>query len=356
MTRRTLASVVVGVLLAGLVVAAAFLPVPYVTMSPGPTVDVYAAGDKDGSVVDVHGARTYPTKGELRITTVSVTSPGQDLALVDALAAWFDRTRAVYPRDVIYPPEQSPEEQREESAVQMTSSQDTAIAVALRELGYDVPMQTVVRAVSTGMPADGKLRVGDVVLEVNGVRVRGVSQVARLVQRTGPGEPATFVVERKGERRTIKVVAAPAEGDPGTAVVGIEIAGSYDFPLDVEIDLDENIGGPSAGLVFSLAVYDTLTPGALNGARHVAGTGTLDSEGRVGAIGGVQQKIVAAAEAGAELFLVPPANCPSAVLAPVGDDEIRLVRAPSVRSAVRSLEAFADDPAADLPECGGNRE
>ena len=91
MTRRTLASVVVGVLLAALVVAAAFLPVPYVTMSPGPTVDVYAAGD-DGTVVSVVGARTYPTKGELRVTTVSVTSPGQDLALVDALAAGFDRT------------------------------------------------------------------------------------------------------------------------------------------------------------------------------------------------------------------------------------------------------------------------
>lgn len=355
MTRRTLASVVVGVLLAGLVVAAAFLPVPYVTMSPGPTVDVYAAGGKDGSVVSVEGARTYPTRGELRVTTVSVTSPGQDLALVDALAAWFDRTRAVYPRDVIYPPDQSAEEQRQESSVQMMSSQDTAVAVALRELGYEVPVHTEIRAVTTGMPAEGRLRVGDVVLEVNGVRVRGVSQVARLIQRTGPDAPATFVVERKGRRRTVEVVAAPAEGDPGTAVVGIEIAGSYDLPVDVELNLDENIGGPSAGLVFALAVYDTLTPGSLSGGHHVAGTGSLDDDGRVGPIGGVQQKIVAAAEAGAELFLVPADNCAAATRARVEDDEIRLVRAPDVRSAVRSLEAFAEDPDADLPECGENR-
>ncbi|HEX4976487.1 MAG TPA: PDZ domain-containing protein [Nocardioides sp.] len=355
MTRRTLASVVVGVLLAGLVVAAAFLPVPYVTMSPGPTVDVYAAG-KDGSLISVDGARTYPTTGELRVTTVSVTSPGQDLALVDALAAWFDRTRAVYPRDVIYPPDQTAEEQRQESSVQMASSQDTAVAVALRELGYDVPVQTEVRAVSTGMPADGRLRVGDVVVEVNGARVRDVSQVARLVQRTGPDAPATFVVERKGERRTIEVVAEPAEGDPGTAVVGIEIAGSYDFPVDVDLDLDENIGGPSAGLVFALAVYDTLTPGSLSGGRHIAGTGSLDTDGRVGPIGGVEQKIVAADEAGAELFLVPPDNCAAALSARVDEDGIRLVRAPTVRSAVRSLEAFADDPDADLPECGEPRE
>jgi PDZ domain-containing protein len=301
--------------------------------------------------VSVDGARTYPTKGELRVTTVSVTSPGQDLALVDALAAWFDRTRAVYPRDVIYPPDQTAEQQREESAVQMTSSQDTAIAVALRELGYDVPVRTEVRAVSTGMPADGKLRAGDVILEVNGVRVREVQQVARLVQRTGPDAPATFVVERKGERRTVEIVAAPAEGDPGTAVVGIEIAGAYDFPFEVDLDLHENIGGPSAGLVFALAVYDTLTPGALAGDHHIAGTGSLDSAGRVQPIGGVQQKIVAATEAGAELFLVPPDNCEAAAEAEVSDEEIRLVRAPTVRSAVRSLEAFADNPDADLPRC-----
>ena len=184
MSRRTVSSLLASVLLGVLFFVAATTPVPYVTMSPGPTVDVYAAGE-DGTVVSVDGARTYPTKGELRVTTVSVTSPGQDLALVDALAAWFDRTRAVYPRDVIYPPDQTAEEQRQESSVQMTSSQDVAVAVALQELGYDVPVQTEVRAVSTGMPADGKIRVGDIVLEVNGVRVRGVSQVARLVQRTG---------------------------------------------------------------------------------------------------------------------------------------------------------------------------
>lgn len=350
MSRRTLTSVLVALLLAGLAVAAAFLPVPFVTMSPGPTVDVFAHDDGK-SLVSVDGAETYPTGGELRVTTVSVTSPGQDLALVDALAAWFDRTRAVYPRDVIYPPEQTAEEQREESAVAMTSSQDTAVAVALRELGYDVPVVTEVRAVTKGMPAEGKLREGDVILEVNGVKVRDVTQVARLVQRTGPGKPAEFVVERKGQRRTVQVVAQPAEDDPETGLVGIEIAGSYDFPVEVDVKLDDNIGGPSAGLVFAVAIYDTLTPGSLLGGSHVAGTGSIDSRGRVGPIGGVQQKIVAAAEAGAELFLVPPDNCDSAVHASVEEDEIRLVRTPTVRSAIKSLETYAADAKADLPEC-----
>jgi PDZ domain-containing protein len=351
MTRRTLSSLVVGVLLAGLMVAAAFLPVPYVTMSPGPTVDVLEAADGK-SVVSVSGARTYPTKGELRLTTVSVTSPGRDLSLVDALSAWFDRTRAVYPRDVIYPPEQSVEEHQRESTVQMTSSQDTAVAVALSELGYELPLHTEVRAVTEGSPAEGRLRVGDLVEKVNGVEVRDIAQVSELLQRTGPDKPATFVVDRDGRSRTVTVVAGESEEDPGRALVGIEIAPGYDFPFEVDLKLDGDIGGPSAGLVFALAVYDTLTPGSLSGGHAVAGTGSIDSRGRVGPIGGIQQKIVAAADADAEIFLVPPDNCASALAANVSEDEIRLVRAPTVHSAVRSLEAWAKDEDADLPRCG----
>ncbi len=100
MNRRTVSSVLVVVLLAGLVGAAAFLPVPYVTMSPGPTVDVLDEVDGD-RVIEVVGADTFPTEGDLRLTTVSVTSPTAEVSLLEALSAWFDGTRAVYPRDVI---------------------------------------------------------------------------------------------------------------------------------------------------------------------------------------------------------------------------------------------------------------
>ena len=143
MTRRTLTSVVVTVLLGVLVGAAFLLPVPYVIFSPGPTVDVLAvSGGKP--TIDVSGAKTYPTKGDLRLTTVSMTSATHQLSLVDALAAWFDGTRAVYPRDVIYPPDQSVADVQRESSVQMVSSQDSAIAVALEELGYKLPLLTEV--------------------------------------------------------------------------------------------------------------------------------------------------------------------------------------------------------------------
>ena len=350
MTRRTLTSVVVTVLLGVLVGAAFLLPVPYVTMSPGPTIDVLAeSGGKP--TIDVTGAKSYPTKGDLRLTTVSITSPTHQLSLVTALGAWFDRNRAVYPRDVIYPPDQSVADVRRESSVEMVGSQDSAIAVALEELGYKLPLLTEVLGVTDGSPADGKLKPRDVLVSVNGVRIRKVHQVAAAIQRTGVGEPATFVVRRDGTSRTVQVTPGPAKDDPARAVVGIEIGTGYDFPFDVKVRIDESIGGPSAGLIFATAVYDTLTPGALTGGHDIAGTGTINARGQVGPIGGIEQKIVAAADAGAELFLVPPGNCRAALGANVSEDEIRLVRAPTLHSALRSIKTFADDPNADLPSC-----
>lgn len=350
MTRRTVSSAVVLVLLLGLFVAAALLPVPYVTMSPGPTVDVLA--EKDGRpAIDVEGAKTYPTEGSLRLTTVSVTSPGVEITLAEALAAWFDSTRAVYPREVIYPPEESVEDVERRSDVQMVSSQDTAVAVALQELGYDLPLEIEVLGVSKGSPAEGRLQAGDQLLEVNGVRIRDVEEVSAAVQRSGVGEPAEFVVRRDGRRRFLTVDTVAAEDDPKRAVVGIEIGTGYDFPFDVRIRIDDTIGGPSAGLVFSLAVYDSLTPGALTGGDAVAGTGTIEPDGSVGAIGGIQQKVVAAADAGADLFLVPADNCEAALGAGVGDDEIRLVRVATMHDAAQALETFAGDPSADLAGC-----
>ncbi len=350
MSRRTVSSLVVVVLLAGLIGAAAFLPVPYVTMSPGPTVDVLAKVDGD-QVIEVDGADTFPTEGDLRLTTVSVTSPGAEISLIEALSAWFDGARAVYPRDVIYPPSQSAEDVRRESSVQMVSSQDTAIAVALGELGYKLPLRTEVLGVTKDSPADGTLKPRDYLLEVNGVAIDDVAKVSEAIQETGVGEDAVFVVRRDGVRRTVRVNAEASPDDPQRAVVGVEIGNGYDFPFDVTVHIDEDIGGPSAGLIFSLAVYDTLTPGSLTGGTDVAGTGTIDPNGSIGPIGGIQQKIVAAADAGAKVFLVPAGNCDAALGADVRDDEIRLVRTATMHQAVESLERYADDPDADLPSC-----
>jgi PDZ domain-containing protein len=351
MSRRTLASVLVACLLLVLGGTALLLPVPYVTMSPGPTVNVLGS-TKGKAIIDVSGHRTYPTKGDLRLTTVSVTNPTRHVGLGETLEAWVDKKRAVLPRDVVYPPDQSADDVEQQSSVEMVSSQDTAIAAALSELGYRLPLQIEVLAVTKGSPAAGKLEVRDRIESINGVPIKDVKQVSRAVQRTGVGESATFVVRRDGKTKRVVIKAEASPEDKKRAVVGVQIGTGYDFPFDVSVRLGEDIGGPSAGLIFSLGVYDTLTPGSLTGGTDIAGTGTIDEDGHVGSIGGIQQKIVAAHDAGAKIFFVPPGNCGSAVHADVRKDEIELVKAPTMHSAVESLEAYAKNKRADLPACG----
>ena len=350
MTRRSLATVLVFCLLLVLGVVAVLLPVPYVTMNPGPTVNVLGeSGDKP--IIAVSGHKTYPTDGDLRLTTVSVTNPTAQVGLGEVMGAWFDGARAVYPRDVIYPPEQSAEDVETQSAVDMVSSQDTAVVAALRALGYDLPATVKVVAVTKGAPAQGRLRSGDVITRVDGKPATTAEAVTRGVQAAGAGTPVTLEVRRGGATRTVTVTPRTSPDDPSKALLGIQIQPSYDFPFDVKVRLGDDIGGPSAGLIFSLGVYDTLTPGSLTGGADIAGTGTIGADGRVGPIGGIQQKIVAAADSGAKIFLVPPANCDSALHADVTKDDILLVKAATLDSAVASLKAYAQDPSADLPSC-----
>lgn len=350
MNRHSLASIVVFSLLVLLLATAVFLPVPYVTQSPGPTVNVL--GSSEGKpIITVSGHRTYRTEGDLRLTTVSVTNPTQRIGLDDALRAWFDGERAVYPRDVIYPPERTAKDVETQSAVDMVSSQDTAIAAALHELGYTLPRRVEIVDVTKGAPADGKLETRDRIVSVDGTRITDVSQVSKAVQARGIGAPTRFVVRRGSSTREVTVTPKASPDDPEKAAVGVQIQRGYDFPFDVSVRLGEGIGGPSAGLIFSLGVYDTLTPGSLTGGTDIAGTGTITGKGRVGPIGGIQQKIFAAADAGARLFLVPPANCDSALKADVTKDDITLVKAPTMHSAVTSLKAYARDPGAELPAC-----
>ncbi len=350
MSRRTLASIVACVLLVLLFGAAAFLPVPYVTMSPGPTINVL--GEHNGhEIVEVSGHKTYPAGGQLRMVTVSVTSPGRQISLAEAMEAWFDPTRAVLPRDVIYPPKQSVQQVQQQGSVEMTSSQDTAVAAALKQLDYHFGKVTEVLAVTKGAPAQGELEVGDKILSVNGVQITGPRSVAKAVQKSGVGGSASFVVRRGGKTLTRKVTTKASESNPHDAVVGVVVGAGYSFPFHVSVDINKNIGGPSAGLMFSLAIYDTLTPGSLTGGAKVAGTGTITENGTVGPIGGIQQKIVAAADAGATMFFVPPGNCKEALGADVSNNEIELVKAGTMKSALHSLRAYAKNRHAQLPHC-----
>ncbi|WP_110182655.1 PDZ domain-containing protein [Nocardioides solisilvae] len=350
MSQRTWAGVLAVPLLIGLWAAVVLTPLPYVTYEPGITVDVL--GEEDGrEIVQVEGEQTYRDDGELRLTTVYVSRPQADVNLFEVVEAWFDDDAAVLPYDAVYAPDTTPEESERRGAAQMVSSQDTAIALALRELGHEVSEVVEVVEVSDTLPAAGRLEVRDVLLEVADREVSSPQDVVAAVDDARPGEPLEFVVERDGQRRTVEVTPAEVDGD---LRVGITPAPGYAFPFDVSVRVDPAIGGPSAGLLFALSVYDTLTPGSLTGGEVVAGTGTLDPEGAVGPIGGIAQKIAAARETGAALFLVPPDNCEEAAGAAAGD--MRLVRAESLRSTLDAISAWVEDPDADLPTCERSAE
>lgn len=349
MTRRALTLAVAGLLLVALFVVAGLRPVPYVVMRPGPVQNTLS--DVDGiQVVAISGERVFPTKGRLDLTTVRVTGPQADLSLGSALRAWIDPEQAVVPRDAVYPPEQSVQEAEEQSTVQMATSQHAAAVAALTELGFDVTFDVTVLEVFEDAPAEEALEKGDVIVAVDGTPVSSASEVAELLQRVEPGDDASITVRRDGTETEVVTPTAASPEDPERTVVGISISDEPNLPFKVDIDVGNEIGGPSAGLMFSLAILDKLTPGAMTGGLHIAGTGEIDNDGTVGAIGGIQQKVAGAARAGAAAFLVPADNCADAREADRAD-ELTLVRVTTLSEARDAVEALAADPDADVPVC-----
>jgi PDZ domain-containing protein len=356
MTSRAFTLTVSGVLLALLVSVAFLVPVPYVTESPGLTADtlgndISAEGQAtDTPVITIEGeAETYPTSGELRLTTVSVTNPDARVTLLQAFGAWFDDEAALLPRDVVYPPGETPEEAREQTAIDMTGSQDTSEVAAARAAGFEVDVTTEVAEVVADGPSDGVLEVRDQLVAVNGEDVAGSSDVVDRVRAAEPGDTIELTIRRDGEERRVDVVAGETDGRTS---VGVSVTDSFDLPFEVDFNLERNIGGPSAGAVFALAIYDKLTPGELTGGEVVAGTGAIDYDGTIGAIGGIQQKIVSARDDGAIIFLAPTVNCDEARAAAVEEGDILVVSVGTLEEAIDALEQLADDPEADVPTCG----
>ena len=348
MSRRTGTLVVAGFLLVALWAIAALIPVPYVVYSPGPVENTI--GDVDGEpVIQVTGAETFPTEGRLDLTTVGVTSADADLDLMTALRAWVDPRYAVVPRELVYPEGTTSEQVQQENVQAMERSQETAKVAALREVGETVPESVVVETVVEGGPSDGLLEPGDVIRSVDGTPVTDPARVGEIVRAHSVGEPVTFVVARDGTDRTVEVTTEDNPQSPGNAYVGIGADSGYEFPFDVEIALGEDIGGPSAGLMFSLGIVDVLTPGAMTGGEHFAGTGTIDADAVVGPIGGIQQKITAAEDEGAALFLAPEGNCDEARGARNGDMAVVSVR--TLDDALAAVAQAADGDLSGLPRC-----
>ena len=340
-----------GALTLALGAVAVFLPAPYVVESPGPTFNtvgtVKGENGEDTPLIEIEGSQTYPTNGDLDLTTVYVSGgPGSAMSFLEAVGAWLNPEDAVVPEEFVYPRGTTGEQVDEQNAAAMTSSQEAAVAAALRELDIAFTEELAVADLVEDSPASGVLQPGDTLIRVDGTDINGIDTLRTKLQESG-GDPVEVTYRRDGEEQTAALTPVP--GDAGSYQLGIYLATSFDFPFDVSIALD-NVGGPSAGMMFALGIIDRLTPGELTGGKHFAGTGTIDSAGNVGAIGGIAQKMAGAADAGAEFFLAPADNCGEVVgNIPDGLDVVRVSTLDEARSAVEELAAGSDP--AGLAQC-----
>jgi PDZ domain-containing protein len=319
----------------GLAVAV-LLPVPYVVLSPGPVIDVLGApGGKP--LISITGATTFPTTGQLDLTTVSESGgPYGRVPLPRVLGGWLDPSVAVVPTDLLYPPGTTSQQVDQQNTEEMMQSQDSAVVAALRHVGVPVTLQVTVAAIQSGSPADGHLKVGDRVTAVDGTPVDTGDKIRTAVRKHKPGQPVDLSVVRAGAALRLTLVSSASPDEPGVAMVGFTPRDGYTSPVTVHIKLD-NIGGPSAGLMFSLGIVDKLTAVQENGGAHVAGTGTIDANGTVGDIGGIRQKMAGARADGATIFLVPAGNCAEALMGvPAG---LQLVKVSTLDDAVTGLAA-----------------
>lgn len=303
-------------------VIAGVSPMPYAIEMPGPsynTLGTQTVTAKDGTktevpLITVTGGPSYPTTGNLNMLTVYVQgNPQSHPNLFQVVSSWLDPNRTVIPMDAIYPPDQTQQQREDENQAEMVDSQQEAIAAAFTQMGEDVTDLKVDKIVD-GSPATGKLKVGDIIVSLNGTPIQSVTQLRAALAKNGVSKPATFVYLRNKVTGTTQITPVLSGTSTSTVRVPIiQIVGSavYNFPFKVTIKLND-VGGPSAGMMFALGVYDKLNPVNLTGGRKIAGTGTIDSTGVVGPIGGIRQKMIGARDAGAEYMLIPADNCDEA--------------------------------------------
>ncbi|MFG2788558.1 PDZ domain-containing protein [Streptomyces sp. NPDC048419] len=361
MPRRTATMLASTLMLIALLCAGVFIPVPYSEMSPGPTVNTL--GNHDGEpVLQISGRKTYPTSGNLNMTTVRVTSADYRMNLVEAVYGWLAHDSKVVPHDTLYPDGKTEEQSTQENAEEFSQSQESAKVAALKELHIPVKTWVIVSTVVKGSPAQGKLHAGDVVKAVDGTVVKQPEDVAKLVTKHTPGQDVVFTVvpakeqaaaekQNKTATRTQKIkITTTTSDDKGEkrAIVGISAGTDHTFPFSIDIKLAD-VGGPSAGLMFSLGLYDRLTPGSLTGGKFVAGTGTIDDDGKVGPIGGIQMKTVGARNKGAQYFLTPADNCSAAAKDTPGG--LTLIKVNTIDDALGALKDLRAGKTSDLPKC-----
>ena len=367
---RSVSAVATCALLAG----AFILPSSYVKEGPGPLFDVL--GTYQGKdVIEVSGAPSYETFGKMNMTTVSVSGgPYTELSGAEAFYGWlaFDGNRSlVVPTDALYP-HVSHEQATAATGAQMADSQTQAKVAAMRHLNMPVTEKVQVLSTVEGSPAASALKADDRIVKVGEKQIETLTDVPKAVNASN-GSPIDVTVERDGTQQTFNLTPIRSSDD-SRWILGAGLKQSYDLPAHVQYNLD-GVGGPSAGLMLALGTVDKLSEGTLLADEdaggdpyrsYISGTGTIDADGKVGAIGGIKYKILATGRYGARYFLAPKENCDSIVKMQAQDPDLFnyyhagqvsgtmvVVPVSTLDEAVKTVEAIkAGTPDDSLPRCG----
>jgi PDZ domain-containing protein len=331
LSRRVRTLIIATVVFVALFVLALTMPVPYVVLSPGPTLNTLGTDQAGHAIIVVQGKKTRQTSGHLNLTTVNVST--NSITAFQVLAAWLRSDEVVVPRSSVFPPGQSEQQTNRQNTQDFVTSQDNATAAALCELHY--PRGFGVLQVNADGPSHGILQAGDFIKSVDGKRADSATRLAAVL--SGEQAGATVPVDVTRTDKTTELHVALGKALPGRkgGSLGITVGNGCLAPFTIDLGLANEIGGPSAGLMFALGIMDKVGTVDLTGGRFVAGTGTIDARGRVGPIGGIQLKMIAARDKGATVFLAPAGNCSDVRKAtPKG---LQVVKVGTLHQAVQDL-------------------
>lgn len=340
------------------------LPTSYVVEGAGPALNVN--GEISGKkIVTISGEQTYSTQSQLFLTTVTAWGTAdQGVSGFQALRALIDPHEQLYPVRALYPASLTAEEVARKDTQAMESSQDSAAAVAMTLAGLPVIEKLTVASVDERFPAGKYLKVGD---ELQLMREHGADEyrevknfldVSTFMRSIQPGQIIDLRVLRNGEVEEFSFEAVSPELDttgwmrPGAMIgVGLQVS-DIEFPANAEYAVD-NIGGPSAGMMFALGIYDALTEGSLAGKSVIGGTGTMNWNGDVGAIGGITHKMLGAHKVGVTDFLAPAVNC--AETAGYIPEGMRVWAVRNISEAIAAAEAIGKGDTSELTACSAIR-
>ncbi|MDQ1380582.1 MAG: Lon-like protease [Actinomycetota bacterium] len=308
---------VVALVVAIATIAGFVIRVPYTTIAPGEALSLPPR-------VTITGAPSYTgDRGDIRLLFVREAG---HVNLWQYVRARLDSNIELVKDSAVNPGKLTPRQQNEQGLQQMADAKAAATAVALRTAGYRVGVAPglIVNDLVPDYPAIKVLDWGDVILTADGRKIAKAEDLTAAISGHARGQDVVLGITRAGKHMDVRV---PVTTTNGRKLIGVTVSPRLTFPFQVKVDTT-GIGGPSAGLAMSLAILDDLTPGDLTGGKHVAVTGTIDPAGKVGEIGGIQQKAVAARAAHVSLFIVPQCSPddPPAALTQCKDDLVKTAK------------------------------